>query len=255
MTAPEVTGPLADTEIVDGAAGVVLRRVVVGVLDTNCWILTTTSRPETGRRPAIVVDPGDEPERIIDAAHDLSVSGVILTHAHFDHVLALPTVNDAWGCPVHAHPDDGVVWPNELAHLTRHGHFDAGTATADLLAAGCPPVLDPEQPRWSGSSKPVADGDRFRIGDRELAALHTPGHTPGGLSLTYGPHLLSGDTLFPGGPGLTGPAFSDFETIVGSIRDRLFLLPDPMQVHPGHGRSTTIGAERPHLDEWVARGW
>jgi glyoxylase-like metal-dependent hydrolase (beta-lactamase superfamily II) len=85
--------------------------------------------------------------------------------------------------------------------------------------------------------------------------VHTPGHTPGGISLLAGRHVLTGDTLFPGGPGLTGWPLSDFATIIDSIRDGLFALPDDTVVLPGHGRSTTIGTERPHLDDWIARNW
>ena len=86
--------------------------------------------------------------------------------------------------------------------------------------------------------------------------LHTPGHTPGGCCLhdAGSATLFSGDTLFRGGPGATGRTFSDFPTTIASIRDRLLVLPPDTVVHPGHGDSTTIGEEAPHLDEWVARG-
>jgi hydroxyacylglutathione hydrolase len=93
------------------------------------------------------------------------------------------------------------------------------------------------------------------LGGCAIRVLHTPGHTPGGISLLAGNHLISGDTLFPGGPGLTGPPLSDFGTIIQSVQHRLFELAGTTNVHPGHGRSTTIGAERPHLGEWIARGW
>jgi glyoxylase-like metal-dependent hydrolase (beta-lactamase superfamily II) len=105
------------------------------------------------------------------------------------------------------------------------------------------------------ADQPIADGDVFRFGEHELRAIHTPGHTPGSVCFVIGEHLFSGDTLFPGGPGNTANPYASFPTIIESIRTKLFPLPDEMQVLPGHGKPTTIGRERPHLDEWIARGW
>jgi len=228
----------------------VLRRVVVGVLGTNCWILHAD-----GDRRALIVDPGDEPGRVLGAAAGLDVVAVVLTHAHFDHVLGVSGVAEALCVPVLAHPADAPVWPHELAYASRAGHWDAGTATAELLARD-PALLafPPAPPIWDGLSTPVRDGQVFHVGSLEVLALHTPGHTPGGLTLSADGHLLTGDTLFPGGPGLTGPPLSDFATIIGSVR-RLLALPGRTQIHPGHGPATTVAAERPHLGKWTARGW
>jgi glyoxylase-like metal-dependent hydrolase (beta-lactamase superfamily II) len=95
------------------------------------------------------------------------------------------------------------------------------------------------------------------VGRLRLRALHTPGHTPGGTSFSIegSPVLLSGDTLFPGGPGNTWRNATNFATIIRSIQQRLFVLPDETIVMPGHGDDTTIGTERPHLQEWIDRGW
>ena len=225
-----------------------LRRVVVGPLATNCWVLHGA-----GDRRALVVDPGDEPERVLAAVTDLDVVAVVLTHAHFDHVLAVPAVAGALGAPVLAHPADAPVWPHELATLARLGHWDAGTATAELLAAGHP--LRPAGPLWDGRADgPLDDGQVLAVGPLAVRVLHTPGHTPGGVSLHVEGHLLTGDTLFPGGPGLTGWPLSDFPTVMRSVR-RLAALPPDTAVHPGHGASTTVAAERPHLDAWERRGW
>ncbi|TQM09077.1 MBL fold metallo-hydrolase [Pseudonocardia kunmingensis] len=221
-----------------------LRRIVVGPLATNCWVLHAD-----GDRRALVVDPGDEPDRVRAAVAGLDVVAVVLTHAHWDHVLGAGAV----GAPVLAHADDGPVWPHELATLDRLGHWDAGTATADLRAAGHP--LRPEGPLWDGRvDDHLVDGQVLTVGPLAVDVLHTPGHTPGGVSLHVEGHVLTGDTLFPGGPGLTGWPLSDFSTIMGSVR-RLAALPAVTAVHPGHGPSTTIGAERPHLDDWEDRGW
>ena len=242
---------------------VVLHRVVVGALATNCWLVHAA-----GDRATLLVDPGDEPQRILDTvAHPsgrrgaldtgLDVVAIVLTHAHFDHVLAVPAVAEALGLPVLAHPADAPVWPGELDHLRRHGHWDAGTATADLLRSDASALTPPPGWRpWDGITEPVTDGDEIRLGSLTATLLHTPGHTPGGLSVVIGSHLLTGDTLFPGGPGLTGEQWptSDFDTIMRSV-DRLMAWPDGTSVHPGHGPNTTIGAERPSVPSWRARGW
>jgi hydroxyacylglutathione hydrolase len=225
---------------------VTLRRVVVGVLETNCWIVSAGGE-------ALVVDPGDEAERILAATAGLHVAAVLLTHTHFDHVLAVPELVDAWGVPVLAHPAEAPVWPHELATVRRDGYWDAGTATAELLAAD-PSRLSPPDRLWDGAFTAVDDREGIRIGPLTARVLHTPGHTPGGISLLVGDHLLSGDTLFPGGPGLTGPPLSDFPTITGSVR-RLLALPGATRIHPGHGPGTTVATERPHVDEWITRGW
>lgn len=241
--------PTSDLEIADDGNGIVLRRVVVGALDTNCWILFSPND-----RSALIVDPGDEPSKILDAVGDLDVNSIILTHQHFDHVLALPEVTDALGVEIYAHPADSPVWPNELGYLDRHGHFDAGTATADLLAKG--EIGAPaDRDLWNGNTIAITHGDRVGAGNLEVAVLHTPGHTPGGICLLAGGHVLTGDTLFPGGPGLTGWPLSDFNTIIGSIKSQLFCLPGRTNVHPGHGASTTIGTELPNLRDWIVRGW
>jgi glyoxylase-like metal-dependent hydrolase (beta-lactamase superfamily II) len=235
---------------------VVLRRVVVGPLQTNCWVVHAR-----GHRQALLVDPGDEPDVVLAAVADLDVTAIVLSHAHFDHVLAASSVAAALHAPVLAHADDAPVWPHELATLERTGHFDAGTATGELLAAGHPLRPDPAHPGWDGHvDRHLRDGDVLRAGPLTAHVLHTAGHTPGGLSLylpggaAHPGHVLTGDTLFPGGPGLTGWPLSDFPTILASVR-RLLDLPARTVVHPGHGPDTTVGTERPALPSWAARGW
>jgi glyoxylase-like metal-dependent hydrolase (beta-lactamase superfamily II) len=222
-----------------------ITRVVVGVLDTNCWIVAEG-------REAIVVDPGDDPDRILAACVGLEVSAIVLTHAHFDHVLAVPALVRTLDVPVLAHPADAPVWPHELRTARATGFWDAGTATADLLDRDPDSLRPPAGPLWTGGTTPVPG--TVHVGQLTVDVLHTPGHTPGGLTLHVDGHLLTGDTLFPGGPGLTGPPLSDFDAIVGSVR-RLLAFPARTAILPGHGPATTVGAQRPHLDSWVARGW
>jgi glyoxylase-like metal-dependent hydrolase (beta-lactamase superfamily II) len=107
-----------------------------------------------------------------------------------------------------------------------------------------------------GPDMPLKDGQTFEVGGATLRVIHTPGHSPGGVCLYWESEgvLFSGDTLFKGGPGATGRSFSDFPTIIDSIRTKLLTLPPETVVHTGHGDSTTIGDEAPHLEEWIARG-
>ena len=165
---------------------------------------------------AFVVDASFEPDRIMEAAAGTNVIGILQTHGHFDHVQALEELRSRLDVPVHAHPGDEYPVPID---------------------------------------RPLADGDQLAFGTRTLTVLHTPGHTPGGVCFLSGRHLVSGDTLFPGGPGNTWGDAKAFAQIIDSIESKLFVLPDDTAVYPGHGADTTIGHERPHLDEWKQRGW
>jgi hydroxyacylglutathione hydrolase len=218
-----------------------IRRVVVGPLDTNCWVIHSAGS-------AILVDPGDAPEAVLDAVRDLKVTAIVLTHVHFDHVLAADTVAEELGVPVLAHPAETATWQNELAYLAEHGHYDAGTDTEKLLAADV--CLDVGM--WSGRFSHVPT--TLRVGSLDVEVLHTPGHSPGSITLAVPGHLFTGDTLFPGGPGLTTGPLCDFPTIIESVRGLLEYPADTI-VHPGHGLDTTVEREKPALPSWIARGW
>jgi glyoxylase-like metal-dependent hydrolase (beta-lactamase superfamily II) len=165
---------------------------------------------------SIVVDGCFEPEKILEAAKGTNVVAIVQTHGHGDHVQALAEIKNELGVPVCAHPGDDY-----------------------------PVAIERE----------LADGDVIEFGKRKLNVLHTPGHTPGGTCFLVGNHLISGDTLFPGGPGNTNGDATAFRQIIESLETKLFTLPDDTAVYPGHGADTTIGAERPHLEEWIERGW
>ena len=165
---------------------------------------------------ALIVDGCFEPDKILAGADEAAVVGIVQTHGHQDHVQALPALKKSLGVPVHAHSGDDYPIP-----------------------------IDNE----------LSDGDVVEFGNREARVIHTPGHTPGGTCFLVGEHLISGDTLFPGGPGNTWGNKDAFAQIIDSIESKLFVLPDDTRVYPGHGADTTIGIEKPHLQEWKDRGW
>jgi glyoxylase-like metal-dependent hydrolase (beta-lactamase superfamily II) len=167
---------------------------------------------------SVLVDAADEHERILAALAGTQVSAIWETHGDWDHIRALPPVHKALGVPVAIHPADADSLPLD----------------PDLL---------------------LNDGDELAVGNLRFRVLHTPGHTAGGVCFYTSGHLIAGDTLFPGGPGNTKREGGDFPLIVQMISQKLFTLPDDTRVYPGHGRDTTIGAERPHLQEWIDRGW
>ncbi|HLN05787.1 MAG TPA: MBL fold metallo-hydrolase [Acidimicrobiales bacterium] len=168
---------------------------------------------------ALLVDAANEHEQLLELCQRLGVRKVVETHGHWDHIQAVPQLRDA-GYEVAVRVEDAAMLP-----------------AYDLL---------------------LEDDDRLEVGRLRLRTMHTPGHTPGSMCFLIegSPVLLSGDTLFPGGPGNTATDLGDFPTIIKSIERRIFApLPPETIVMPGHGLDTTIGDELPHLDEWVARGW
>lgn len=165
----------------------------------------------------LIIDAANEHDLLIPVAKAANVRRVLTTHGHWDHVQAVTAARDA-GIDVGVFPADAEMLP--------------------------------------GYDFVVADGDVIEVGELRLHAVHTPGHTPGSVCFTLEgwPILFSGDTLFPGGPGATQSP-EDFQEIIRSLDDHLFVLPEDTLVFPGHGLDTTIGDERPHLGEWAERGW
>jgi glyoxylase-like metal-dependent hydrolase (beta-lactamase superfamily II) len=168
---------------------------------------------------ATLLDAANEHDRLLRVATRLGVTSVLETHGHWDHIGAVEQVREA-GIDVWVRQEDAGMLPS-YDHL-------------------------------------LEDDTEHAIGDLRLRTVHTPGHTPGSIcfSLVDTPVLFTGDTLFPGGPGNTASDIGDFATIITSIEDRLFRAFDAeTTIWPGHGAPSTIGDERPHLDEWVQRGW
>lgn len=163
-----------------------------------------------------VVDGGSaEADFVLSQVGDRRFTSIFQTHNHGDHTTVLKDIVASTGATVFAHPDDPL------------------------------PV----------SASPIGDGDTVSVGGVSLKVLHTPGHTPGGVCFLLDDHLFAGDTLFPGGPGNTSGDAKRFAQIMDALEEKLFVLPDDTHVYPGHGSDTTIGAERPNLEEWRERGW
>jgi glyoxylase-like metal-dependent hydrolase (beta-lactamase superfamily II) len=185
-------------------------------VDNNIWIIGDDT-------DVVVVDAAHDAGPIIEAVRGRSVTAVICTHGHNDHVTVAPQLGEELDAPVLMHPADEVLW--QMTHPGKQ--FRA-----------------------------LEDGAVLSVGGTELRAIHTPGHSPGSTCL-HAPELdavFSGDTLFQGGPGATGRSYSDFPTILASISQRLGKLPGATAVYTGHGDTTTIEGELVHYDEWVARG-
>jgi glyoxylase-like metal-dependent hydrolase (beta-lactamase superfamily II) len=171
-----------------------------------------------GTSEAVIIDAANEHELLLEVSRATGVRRVLTTHGHFDHIQAVVAMRDA-GIDVGIAPDDASMLP--------------------------------------GYDFVIPDDEVIAVGDLRFHTIHNPGHTPGSTSfrLVGHPVLFSGDTLFPGGPGNTSLPGGDFEEIIKSIDRRLLTLPADTLVLPGHGLDTTIDTERPHLQEWVDRGW
>jgi len=196
-------------------ASVEVHKVVVGPFDNNVFVVRCR---QTG--DAVLIDAANEHEQLLTLCKRLGVKRVLETHGHWDHIQAIPALREA-------------------------GYEVAVTA------ADAPRLKD------VGYDVFIDDAEIIEVGDLRLHAIHNPGHTEGSISFSVAntPLLFTGDTLFPGGPGNTKLDGGDFQTIISSIDNKLFTFPAETIVLPGHGLDTTIGAERPQLAQWVARGW
>ncbi|MGY3518153.1 MBL fold metallo-hydrolase [Micromonospora sp. PTRAS2] len=198
--------------------GLTITKVSVGPMDNNAYLLRCH---DTGEQ--LLIDAANEAPRLLELVGDAGLATVVTTHQHMDHWVALEEVVAKTGARALVHAED---------------------------AAGLPIP-----------AQPLTDGDTVAVGDRELEVIHLRGHTPGSIALLYRdpagvPHLFTGDSLFPGGVGNTDRDPQRFGQLVDDVEHRLFdRLPDETWFYPGHGRDSTLGAERPSLPQWRARGW
>ncbi|GIJ77459.1 Glyoxylase, beta-lactamase superfamily II [Micromonospora phaseoli] len=195
-----------------------ITKVSVGPMDNNAYLLRCNG---TGEQ--VLIDAANEAPRLLELIADAGLRAVVTTHQHMDHWVGLEEVVAKTGARVLVHADDADGLPIEAETL--------------------------------------AEGDTVPVGDCSLEVIHIKGHTPGSVALLYrdpagGPHLFTGDSLFPGGVGNTDQDPERFATLIDDVEHKLFdRLPDETWFYPGHGRDSTIGAERPHLAEWRSRGW
>ena len=196
-------------------ADVEVHKVVVGPFDNNVFVVRCRRSGD-----AVLIDAANEHEQLLALCKQLGVRRVLETHGHWDHIQAIPALREA-------------------------GYKVAVTA------ADAPRLKD------VGYDVFIDDAEIIEVGELRLHAIHNPGHTEGSISFHVAntPSLFTGDTLFPGGPGNTTLDGGDFDAIINSIDNKLFTFPSETIVLPGHGLDTTIGAERPQLAQWVARGW
>jgi len=196
-------------------ASVEVHKLVVGPFDNNVFVVRCRSTGD-----AVLIDAANEHEKLLEISARLGVRRVLETHGHHDHIQAIPAMREA-------------------------GYEVAVTA------------LDAPMLGDLGYDVFLSHDDMIEVGRLRLQSILNPGHTPGSISFRVldTPLLFTGDTLFPGGPGATKFPGGDFDTIIDSIDNLLFVHPADTIVLPGHGTDTTIGAERPHLREWVDRGW
>lgn len=196
-------------------ADVEVHKVVVGPYDNNVFVVRCRRSGD-----AALIDAANEHELLLELCKTLGVRRVLETHGHWDHIQAVPAMREA-------------------------GYEVAVTA------------LDAPRLKDVGYDVFLDDAEVVEVGHLRLHVIHNPGHTEGSISFAVEgtPLLFTGDTLFPGGPGNATFEGGDFATIIQSIDTKLFTFPAETIVLPGHGLDTTIGTERPHLTEWVERGW
>lgn len=197
----------------------IIKTLIVGALENNCFIIADDNTKE-----ALVVDPGDEPDRILEliTTNNFNVRYIVCTHAHFDHVGAISEIKEKTGAKITIHRDELEI-------------YKAARDQAAFWGYELDPLPEPDVF--------VSEGDKLEIGNLRFDILHTPGHSPGGICLYGEGILITGDTLFAGSVGRTDFYGGDMERLKGSFK-RLISLTDEVRVFPGHGPESTIGKEK-----------
>ncbi|MDI6603543.1 MAG: MBL fold metallo-hydrolase [Thermoanaerobacteraceae bacterium] len=199
-----------------------IKRYVVGLFQSNCYIITNTNSKES-----VVIDPGEMIPSLIDyiQANKYKLKYILLTHGHLDHIGGVEELREKTGAPVAISSYDAEMLYDPELNLSAMGYGEIKVKPADIL---------------------LNDGDILYIGDIKIEVLHTPGHTPGGISFKIDNILFTGDTLFKGSIGRTDFPGGNYEEIINSIKDKLLTQDDNTIIYPGHGEVSTIGYEKIH---------
>jgi hydroxyacylglutathione hydrolase len=207
----------------------ILERLIVGPLEVNCYLVGDEEKNDLA-----VIDPGAEGERIIDFIEGKGYrpSYIINTHGHIDHIRANADIKERYNIPILIHEKDAAIISSPQ------------DAELEEMIGGRPsPPAD----------RTLSEKETIAIGSLKLKVIHTPGHTPGGISLLFDDGVFTGDTLFSGGVGRTDLPGGSFDDLLRSIKEKLFSLPDRLIIYPGHGPSSTIGEEKrynPFVSYW-----
>ena len=210
----------------------IIEKLVVSPLQENCYIVGDETT-----RTGIVIDPGDEAQRIVSRVKKLglTVACIVNTHGHVDHIAAAQEVKEALGARLYLHPGDNRYLDETVEHAKMFGMMDARMPQVDV---------------------PLSDGDEIPLGSLAVRIVHAPGHSPGGCLLQIGSDVFCGDLIFSGSIGRTDLPGGDYAMIIDSLERKILSLPDETRLHPGHGPSTTIAIERqfnPFLQGLLAR--
>lgn len=193
----------------------------VGPLACNCYVVG-----DAATKQAIVIDPGGDADQLAEeiSGRELTITAIVATHAHFDHIIGAERLRALTGAPFRMHPSDAPLlpWMQESGRL--------------FLGVDLPPPPDIDTP--------ATEGDSLTAGGARFAVLHTPGHSPGSISLATDGALFSGDTLFAGSIGRTDLPGGDTQALLDAVRAKLYVFDDDLDVYPGHGPATTIGREK-----------
>ena len=205
-------------EVIHKEGKMKIKKLVLWLLHTNCYVIY-----DENTNNAIVIDPAGNCDKIIEATVTLNVKYIILTHSHIDHMIALDEFKNHTNAKLVMHKDELEIYKNSEFNLSGHFKKENPKSEADIL---------------------INDGDEITLDSITLKFIHTPGHTKGGMCILAENHLFSGDTLFNGSVGRCDFYSGNTNTLLNSIREKLFSLDDNTIVYPGHGEETTIGLEK-----------
>ena len=199
----------------------ILQTIIVGSLSANCYLLGCEKT-----RAGAIIDPGGDEKEIIDAVtgKNLDIKYIINTHAHIDHIQANEHIKKFFSCPVYIHEKDEELLVDSNLNLSS--------------------MMSPFPVKFSPPDKKLKEGEEIKLGNLSLLILHTPGHTPGSISIVVEKNVFTGDALFAGGIGRTDLPGGDYDLLMQSINEKLLTLPDDFTIYPGHGPASKISTEK-----------